>query len=107
MNPFLKKNIRPGAFVMSLMISFASPLRAEATDIKNIVLVHGAFADGSSWSAVIPLLQADGYHVTAVQNPLTSLQDDVTATEPRPRASEGRRSSGGAFMGWRGYYPCR
>ncbi len=66
---------------MSLMISFASPLRAEATDIKNIVLVHGAFADGSSWSAVIPLLQADGYHVTAVQNPLTSLQDDVTATE--------------------------
>lgn len=81
MNPFLKKNIRLGAFVMSLMISFASPLRAEATDIKNIVLVHGAFADGSSWSAVIPLLQADGYHVTAVQNPLTSLQDDVTATE--------------------------
>ncbi len=56
MNPFLKKNIRLGAFVMSLMISFASPLRAEATDIKNIVLVHGAFADGSSWSAVIPLL---------------------------------------------------
>lgn len=81
MNPFLKKNIRLGAFVMSLMISFASPLRAEATDINNIVLVHGAFADGSSWSAVIPLLQADGYHVTAVQNPLTSLQDDVTATE--------------------------
>ena len=105
MNPFLKKNIRLGAFVMSLMISFASPLRAEATDIKNIVLVHGAFADGSSWSAVIPLLQADGYHVTAVQNPLTSLQDDGDGT--RPRASEGRRSSGGAFMGWRGYYPGR
>ncbi|WP_017906722.1 alpha/beta fold hydrolase [Pseudomonas asplenii] len=48
--------------------------------VRNIVLVHGAFADGSSWSQVIPRLQAMGYHVTAVQNPLTSLADDVTAT---------------------------
>src|SRR5205809_4088118 len=48
--------------------------------VKNIVLVHGAFADGSSWSRVIPLLQAKGYNVTAVQNPLTSLADDVAAT---------------------------
>jgi pimeloyl-ACP methyl ester carboxylesterase len=48
--------------------------------IKNIVLVHGAFADGSSWAKVIPLLQAKGYNVIAVQNPLTSLEDDVTAT---------------------------
>ena len=43
----------------------------------NIVLVHGAWADGSSWSSVIELLQADGYHVTAPQFPLTSLADDV------------------------------
>jgi len=43
----------------------------------NIVLVHGAWADGSSWSAVIERLQADGYHVTAPQFPLTSLADDV------------------------------
>ncbi|WP_316678867.1 alpha/beta fold hydrolase [Ralstonia chuxiongensis] len=48
--------------------------------IKNIVLVHGAFADGSSWSEVIAALQRKGYHVTAVQNPLTSLADDVSAT---------------------------
>ena len=48
--------------------------------IKNIVLVHGAFADGSSWAKVIPLLQAKGYNVIAVQNPLTSLEDDVAAT---------------------------
>ena len=48
--------------------------------IKNIVLVHGAFADGSSWSEVITALQRKGYHVTAVQNPLTSLSDDVAAT---------------------------
>jgi pimeloyl-ACP methyl ester carboxylesterase len=43
----------------------------------NIVLVHGAWADGSSWNSVIERLQADGYHVTAPQFPLTSLADDV------------------------------
>src|ERR1700690_4032677 len=43
----------------------------------NIVLVHGAWADGSSWSAVIERLQADGYHVTAPQFPESSLADDV------------------------------
>jgi pimeloyl-ACP methyl ester carboxylesterase len=44
----------------------------------NIVLVHGAWAEGSSWSSVIERLQADGYHVTAPQFPLTSLADDVS-----------------------------
>ena len=48
---------------------------------KNIALVHGAWADGSCWSAVIALLQAKGFHVVAVQNPLTSLADDVEATK--------------------------
>ena len=48
--------------------------------VRNIVIVHGAWADGSSWSKVIPLLQAKGLHVVAVQNPLTSLADDVAAT---------------------------
>src|SRR5712664_1178788 len=43
----------------------------------NIILVHGAWADGSSWSAVIEDLQANGYKVTAPQFPLTSLADDV------------------------------
>jgi pimeloyl-ACP methyl ester carboxylesterase len=47
---------------------------------KTIVLVHGAFADGSSWRKVIPLLQAKGLHVVAVQNPLSSLAEDVAAT---------------------------
>jgi pimeloyl-ACP methyl ester carboxylesterase len=46
----------------------------------TVVLVHGAFADGSSWDRVIPLLQAKGLRVVAVQNPLTSLSDDVAAT---------------------------
>src|ERR1700678_545013 len=48
---------------------------------KNIVLVHGAWADGSCWSKVIALLEAKGFHVVAVQNPLTSLADDVAATK--------------------------
>jgi len=59
----------------------SAPGPASAPGIKNIVLVHGAFADGSSWAKVIPILQAKGYNVTAVQNPLTSLADDVAATQ--------------------------
>ena len=47
------------------------------TTLPNIVLVHGAWADGSSWSAVVERLQADGYTVTAPQFPLTSLADNV------------------------------
>jgi pimeloyl-ACP methyl ester carboxylesterase len=46
----------------------------------NVVLVHGAFADGSSWSRLIPLLEARGFNVTAVQIPLTSLGEDVATT---------------------------
>jgi pimeloyl-ACP methyl ester carboxylesterase len=53
----------------------AAPVQA-----RNVVLVHGAWADGSSWAEVIPLLQAAGLNVTAVQNPLTSLADSVAAT---------------------------
>ncbi len=68
-----------------LALAFASPYQAAAQaapqGVKNIVFVHGAFADGSSWAKVIPLLEAKGYHVTAVQNPLTSLADDVAATK--------------------------
>ena len=47
------------------------------SDLPNIVLVHGAWADGSSWSAVIERLQGSGYHVTAPQFPMTALADDV------------------------------
>ena len=47
--------------------------------VKNIVLVHGAFVDASSWNDVIEILQDKGYTVSAVQNPLTSLHDDVVA----------------------------
>jgi len=54
---------------------------ASAPVVKNIVLVHGAFADGSSWSKVIPLLQNMGYNAVAVQNPMTSLADEVAFTK--------------------------
>ena len=49
-------------------------------EIKNVVLVHGAFADGSGWRGVYDTLTSRGYRVTIVQNPLTSLEDDVAAT---------------------------
>jgi pimeloyl-ACP methyl ester carboxylesterase len=46
----------------------------------NVMLVHGAWADGSCWGKVIALLQAKGFNVTAVQIPLTSLEDDIAVT---------------------------
>ena len=68
--------------IAALALSAATvPTLAQPTEpVRNIVLVHGAFADGSSWAKVIAILQAKGYNVTAVQNPLTSLADDVAAT---------------------------
>ena len=55
----------------------------------TVVLVHGAFADGSSWNKVIPLLQAEGLNAVAVQNPLTSLEDDVAAANRIINAQSG------------------
>jgi pimeloyl-ACP methyl ester carboxylesterase len=68
----------------ALLIGCSSGVTVRAagpTGVKNILLVHGAWADGSSWSKVIPLLQADGYNVVAVQMPLTSLADDVAVVQ--------------------------
>ena len=53
---------------------------AAAAPVANIVLVHGAWVDGSGWQPVYDILSRDGYHVTLVQEPLTSLADDVSAT---------------------------
>jgi pimeloyl-ACP methyl ester carboxylesterase len=52
-----------------------------STGVKTVLLIHGAWADGSSWSKIIPLLEAQGLHVVAVQIPLTSFADDVSATQ--------------------------
>jgi pimeloyl-ACP methyl ester carboxylesterase len=62
---------------------------AAAGPPKTVVLVHGAFVDGSSWSRVIPYLQAAGLRVIAVQNPLTSLADDVAATKRAMESAPG------------------
>jgi pimeloyl-ACP methyl ester carboxylesterase len=70
------------ALVCTSAVVHAAPTKTDGQTAKPaIVLVHGAFADGSSWSKVIALLQAKGYHVVSVQNPTTSLADDVAATE--------------------------
>lgn len=65
------------------LIASASVANADSrpTPVKTIVLVHGAFADGSSWDRVAPLLEAKGYRVVAVHQPLSSLEADVAATK--------------------------
>src|SRR5258708_4322119 len=52
-----------------------------ATPVKNVLLVHGAFVDGSGWQPVYEILVKDGYRVSVVQHPLTSLEDDVAAVK--------------------------
>src|SRR5512132_1590362 len=80
------KALRKVAVVAISMLSatlFAAEASAQAAKLavtRNVVLVHGAWADGSSWTEVISRLQAAGLNVIAVQNPLTSLADDVAAT---------------------------
>jgi pimeloyl-ACP methyl ester carboxylesterase len=73
-----KLSCMAAALVFSAFQGFAQQVPSQP--VKNIVLVHGAFSDGSSWAKVIPLLEAKGLHVTAVQNPLSSLADDVETT---------------------------
>jgi pimeloyl-ACP methyl ester carboxylesterase len=64
---------------VALLSVACAPVRAD--QVKNIVLVHGAFADGSGWQHVADILGRDGYAVSVVQEPLTSLADDVAATK--------------------------
>lgn len=70
-----------GMFMLaSLLLSTANQSFAQAP-VKNIVLVHGAFADGSGWEPVYKILKKRGYNVSVVGNPNTGLQDDVEATK--------------------------
>ena len=70
----------PTAVAFAFLLTLAMPLAAMAEPVKNIVLVHGAWVDGSGWSAVYDILTGKGFHVTMVQEPETSFQDDVAAT---------------------------
>jgi pimeloyl-ACP methyl ester carboxylesterase len=80
MNITFRKLIIAAAAAAS-MVGLGSGASAQSSQAKNVVLVHGAFADGSGWRGVYSELTRRGYHVTVVQNPLTSLADDVAATK--------------------------
>ncbi|WP_306716873.1 alpha/beta fold hydrolase [Burkholderia dolosa] len=79
----LMKRLLTAAAVAGGLFGAVAAHAAPQADLKgtNVVLVHGAFADGSSWNRVIPLLEARGLHVVSVQNPLSSLADDVAAAK--------------------------
>lgn len=68
------------AMTGTIAISGPAAYAASAPSVRNIVLVHGAWVDGSGWKPVYEILTKDGYNVTLVQQPLTSLEDDVAAT---------------------------
>jgi len=69
------------ASAVAAVLLMTSALPALAAPVKNIVLVHGAFVDGSGWRPVYDILTHDGYRVSLVQEPLTSFSADVTATQ--------------------------
>ena len=64
-----------------IILLFFTTMNTINSQTKNIVIVHGAFADGAGWENVYTILKSRGYKVTMVQNPLSSLEDDVSATE--------------------------
>jgi pimeloyl-ACP methyl ester carboxylesterase len=76
----------------AVIAAFAGAIPAQAAPagaVKNVVLVHGAFADGSGWKAVSAILIKDGYKVSIVQPPETSLDDDIAATNRALDAQDG------------------
>jgi len=73
----LKTKLLGAAMAVATMLSGAA---AQAAPVKTIVLVHGAWVDGSGWQPVYDILRRDGYQVTLVQEPLTSFEADVAAT---------------------------
>ena len=101
------KYLKP-AFVLSLIaagatwscMSFAA---TESRPVKNIVLVHGAWVNGSGWKPVFEILVKDGYHVSVAEHPLTSFNDDLTAVKRVLAMQEGPtilvgHSYGGAII---------
>jgi pimeloyl-ACP methyl ester carboxylesterase len=68
--------------IFVVLVAFLTPaaLQSQSNSVKNVVLVHGAWADGSGWAGVYDILVKHGYKVTIVQEPETSFKDDVAAT---------------------------
>ena len=77
------------AAVLGLLAGSGVANAAPAGAIKDVVLVHGGFVDGSGWEGVYDILSKDGYKVTVVQNPTTSLADDVAVTRRAIAAQDG------------------
>jgi pimeloyl-ACP methyl ester carboxylesterase len=80
MNILRTMTLAVAAFAAASLMTISPAAQAAPVKATNVVLVHGAWADGSSWAKVIPYLQSAGLKVTAVQNPLTSLADAAAAT---------------------------
>ena len=78
-NGFERRGRRPHRFTTFSEIGYL--LAEERSQVRNVVLVHGAWADGSGWQRTHDILRARGYNVSVVQNPLTSLADDVAAVD--------------------------
>jgi pimeloyl-ACP methyl ester carboxylesterase len=76
-----RRTLSLGIAASAAAISALAPKATAAVPARNVVLVHGLFADGSSWSEVIPRLQAAGLSVTSVQNPLTTLEEAVASAQ--------------------------
>jgi len=77
-----RRTFLSGLAAGAMASSLAGPAAAQpGKGARNVVLVHGLFADGSCWSEVIPRLQAAGLNVTSVQNPLTTLEEAVAAAQ--------------------------
>ena len=96
-------------FVM-LAPLYVTTVQAQSGPVKNVVLVHGAWADGSGWKGTYDILVKDGYHVSIVQEPETSFKEDVAATKRVLAQQDGMcilvaHSYGGAVITEAGNHP--
>src|SRR5580704_10831815 len=75
--------------ILLVALSIVRPIQAQTAPVKNIVLVHGAWADGSGWKGVYDILVTDGFKVTSFQKPQEVLKDDFRATKRNLALEEG------------------
>ena len=110
---FKQKFVRALTFIgisMLFTVFFANKANAQKTKVKNVLLVHGAFADGSGWQAVAKLLEKDGYTVSVLQEPETSYAEDQKYTKAALDAMDGPvilvgHSYGGSLITEAGNHP--
>jgi pimeloyl-ACP methyl ester carboxylesterase len=104
------KKVVLSILTLSIISFFAIPAEAQSTTVKNIVIVHGAFTDGSGWQKVHDILKARGYKVTVAAPPNTSLDEDIAATNRAISQQDGPvilvgHSYGGAIITQAGNNP--